>query len=380
LRLLHTHPAFRYSHHLDLDFDLFLNLDFDLSLFRARQRAAAPHSMIIILKPHATKADADEILAKIAAMDLKPLYMPGTERTVIGALGDERRLGSLHLESHPAVERVDQILAPYKAVSREMHPADTTVRIGAVELGGRRFVVGAGPCAVESPEQFRTTAQVVKAAGGHFLRGGAFKPRTSPYSFQGLGHAGLVILKQVGAELGMPVVTEVVEVADVEAVQEHADAFQVGARNMQNFRLLTALGHARKPVILKRGMAATVKDLLMAAEYIYSAGNPDIIFCERGIRTFEDGTRNTLDLSAVCQLKQLSHLPVLVDPSHGTGVREYVAPMAFAAAACGADGVMIETHCNPKEALSDGAQSLFPEQFHDLMQRLRPFIAAAGRE
>jgi 3-deoxy-7-phosphoheptulonate synthase len=336
--------------------------------------------MIIILRPHATRADADEILDKIAAKGLKPLYMPGTERTVIGALGDERLLGALHLESHPAVERVDQILAPYKAVSREMHPADSIVRIGAVQVGGGTFVVGAGPCAVESLASFHATAIAVRDAGAHFLRGGAFKPRTIPYAFQGLGLAGLAILRQVSDALGVPAVTEVVEVADVEAVEAHADAIQVGARNMQNFRLLAALGQARKPVILKRGMAATVKDLLLAAEYIYAGGNPDIIFCERGIRTFEDGTRNTLDLSAVCQLKQRSHLPVLVDPSHGTGVRAYVAPMAFAAAACGADGVLVEVHCNPKEALSDGAQSLYPEQFVELMRRLRPFVAAAGRQ
>ncbi len=335
--------------------------------------------MIIVLKPSAAEADTREILDRIAEAGLKPLHMPGVERTVIGALGDERRLGALHFESHPAVERVTQILAPYKAVSREMHPTDSVVAIGKVPVGGKGFAVFAGPCAVEGSEAFAKTARTVADAGAHGLRGGAFKPRTSPYSFQGLGLEGLHILRDVGRDLGLPTITEVVEVADVAAVEAHADAFQVGARNMQNFRLLTALGQASKPVILKRGMAASVDDLLMAAEYIVSEGNQNVIFCERGIRTFERGTRNTLDLSAVCQLKTKSHLPVLVDPSHGTGVRAYVAPMAFAAAACGADGILVEVHHDPKVALSDGAQSLFPAQFADLVTRLRPFAAAAGR-
>lgn len=335
--------------------------------------------MIIVLKPKSTRDTADEILSQIESKGLKPLYMPGVERTVIGALGDERLLGELHLESHPAVERVDPILAPYKAVSREMHPEDSTVEVGKITIGGDQFAVIAGPCAVESYDKLSTTAAAVKAAGAHGLRGGAFKPRTSPYSFQGLGVEGLKILERVGRENDLPVVTEVVEVADVEAVEQYADAFQVGARNMQNFRLLTALGQAGKPVFLKRGMAATVKDVLMAAEYIASEGNHRIILCERGIRTFENGTRNTLDLSAVCQFKQLSHLPVVVDPSHGTGVREFVAPMAFAAAAAGADGILVEIHHNPQEAFSDGAQSLYPEQFTELMRKLKPFVEAAGR-
>lgn len=326
--------------------------------------------MIIVLKPETAQEDAEAILRRIEETGLKPLYMPGSERTVIGALGDERRLGELHLESYPAVERVDPILAPYKAVSREMHPGDTVVRMGKQPIGGGGFAVIAGPCAVESREQLRATGAAVQAAGAHGLRGGAFKPRTSPYSFQGLGREGLEILREVGDELGLPVVTEVVEVADVEAVEAYADAFQVGARNMQNFRLLTALGRAGKPVILKRGMAATVKDVLMSAEYIAAEGNAQVILCERGIRTFEDGTRNTLDLSAVCQFKEKSHLPVLVDPSHGTGKRAYVQPMALAAKAAGADGILVEVHHDPPNALSDGAQSLFPEQFAALMKAL----------
>jgi 3-deoxy-7-phosphoheptulonate synthase len=332
--------------------------------------------MIIVLPPAATAADANEILTLIEHKGLKPLHMPGSERTVIGALGDERLLGELHLESHPAVEKVTPVLAPYKAVSREMHPADSVVKIGNVAIGGGHFAVAAGPCAVESLDQFRSTASAVAQAGALLLRGGAFKPRTSPYSFQGLGLEGLKILRQVGDELELPVVTEVVEVADVDAVEQYADAFQVGARNMQNFRLLKALGNASKPVILKRGMAASVKDVLMSAEYIAAEGNRAVILCERGIRTFETGTRNTLDLSAVCQFKALSHLPVVVDPSHGTGVRGYVTPMALAAAAAGADGLLIEVHCDPKNALSDGAQSLFPAQFDALMQRLQPVLAA----
>lgn len=334
--------------------------------------------MIIIMKPGAALEAEQEILLSIEKAGLKPLHMPGVERTVIGALGDERKLGALHLENHPSVERVDPILAPYKAVSREMHPQSTVVSIGAVEVGGAGFPVFAGPCAVESEEAFRESATAAAAAGVQGLRGGAFKPRTSPYSFQGLGIDGLKILQKVGQELGLPTVTEVVEVADVDAVEQYADAFQVGARNMQNFRLLKALGQAGKPVILKRGMAASVEDLLMAAEYIVCEGNLQVIFCERGIRTFETGTRNTLDLSAVCQLKAKSHLPVLVDPSHGTGVRDYVAPMAYAAAACGADGLLIEMHHEPKVAFSDGAQSLYPEQLQALMEKLKGYVALRG--
>ena len=336
--------------------------------------------MIIILKPKATKKDADEIIAQIGGLGLKPLYMPGTERTVLGAIGDERVLAGLHLESHPLVERITPILTPYKMVSRDIHPENSVVAIGHVQVGGKPFVVIAGPCAVETREQMMATAQAVKKAGAHCLRGGAFKPRSSPYSFQGLGVKGLRILKEAGEKTGLAITTEVVEAGDVPTVERYADAFQVGARNMQNFRLLTKLGQCRKPVILKRGMAATVEDLLLAAEYIVAEGNPNVILCERGIRTFETATRNTLDLNAVPFLKQKTHLPVIVDPSHGTGVRDFVAPMAKAAAACGADGLLIEVHCNPKEALSDGQQSLYPEQFSRLMKELRPFVKAAGRE
>jgi 3-deoxy-7-phosphoheptulonate synthase len=335
--------------------------------------------VIIVLKPEATKEHADAILARIASLGLRPLYMPGTERVVLGAIGDERLIDQLHLESHPMVESVQRVLAPYKLVSRELHPHDSVVTIGNVPVGGARFVVIAGPCAVEGRVEFQRSAAVVKSAGAAALRGGAYKPRTSPYSFQGLGREGLEILRDVAAETGLPAVTEVVEVADVELVDQYADAFQCGARNMQNFRLLRALGQSRKPVILKRGMAARVEDLLLAAEYILAEGNPNVILCERGIQTFETATRNTLDLNAVPLIKQKSHLPVLVDPSHGTGLRELVPPMAKAAAACGADGLLIEVHHAPDQALSDGRQSLFPAQFAALMRELDPFVRAAGK-
>lgn len=336
--------------------------------------------MIIVLKPGTDKKTVQELLDHIAETGLKPLHMPGEERVVLGAIGDERILGRLHLENHPSVEEVKPVLAPYKLVSREVRPEDTVVSVAGVPIGNGFFTVIAGPCAVESLEQFRDTAKAVVDAGASALRGGAFKPRTSPYSFQGLGLEGLEILSRVSRELGVPTVTEVVEVADIEAVAEHADAFQVGSRNMQNFRLLMELGQSRKPVLLKRGMAATVEDLLMAAEYILSQGNSDVILCERGIRTFETSTRNTLDLNAVPFIKQRSHLPVLVDPSHGTGLRELVAPMSQAAAAAGADGLLIEVHRNPAEALSDGRQSLFPDQFSALMDGIRPLVAALGRK
>lgn len=335
--------------------------------------------MIIVLKPHATKAHAEELMRRISALGLRPLYMPGQERVVLGALGDERAIESLHLDSDPMVESVKPILAPYKLVGREIHPHDTIVNLQGVQVGGGHFTVIAGPCAVESPEQMLATAQAVKAAGGHALRGGAYKPRTSPYSFQGLGTEGLDILRRVSLTVGLPAVTEVVDVADVELVEESAAAFQVGARNMQNYRLLQALGRSRKPVILKRGMAAKVDDLLLSAEYILAEGNPNVILCERGITTFETATRNTLDLNAIPVIKQKSHLPILVDPSHGTGLRELVTPMAKAALACGADGLLIEVHCDPPNALSDGRQSLFPEQFAAMMRELLPIADAVGK-
>jgi 3-deoxy-7-phosphoheptulonate synthase len=335
--------------------------------------------MIIVLKPEATSRSAEEILARISGAGLKPLHMPGSERVVLGALGDERVLAELQLESHPMVEAVKPILAPYKLVSRELHPHDTIVRIGKVAIGGAAFQVIAGPCAVETHEQLRASALAAQGSGAAAIRAGAYKPRTSPYGFSGHGPAGLKILREVGDELGMPVVTEVMDTADLDLVCEYADALQIGARNMQNFALLRAVGKAGKPVVLKRGMSAKIEELLLAAEYLLAAGNDQIVLVERGIRTFETATRNTLDLNAIPYIKQKTHLPVLVDPSHGTGVRDLVLPMSLAAAACGADGLLVEVHENPAVALSDGAQSLYPDQFKALMEALAPVVRAVGR-
>jgi 3-deoxy-7-phosphoheptulonate synthase len=336
--------------------------------------------MIIVLKPTAPAEAAQEILDRISGAGLTPLHMPGSERVVLGALGDERILAELHLEGHPMVESVKPILAPYKLVSRELHPHDTIVRIGGMAIGGSAFKVIAGPCAVETKEQMLGTATAVKAAGASALRAGAYKPRTSPYGFSGHGPEGLRILRDVGDALGLPVITEVMDTADVDIVAEHADALQIGARNMQNFALLRAVGKCAKPVLLKRGMSAKIEELLLAAEYLLAAGNEQVVLCERGIRTFETATRNTLDLNAIPYIKQKTHLPVLVDPSHGTGIRDFVIPMSLAAAACGADGLLVEVHENPAVALSDGAQSLYPDQFRALMEALEPVVRAVGRE
>lgn len=335
--------------------------------------------MIIILNQGATKQQADELLKLIEDSGLKPLYMPGTERTVLGALGDERVLARLHLDSHPTVDRILPILTPYKLVSRELHPHDSVVRVGDVPIGSGYFTVMAGPCAVESEEQIVEVAHKVKAAGGQLLRGGAYKPRTSPYSFQGLEEEGLRYLATASKETGLPVVTEVIDVHDIDTVAAHADMLQVGTRNMQNFRLLKELGKAGKPVLLKRGMSAGYTDLLMSAEYILAEGNSDVVLCERGIKTFETGTRNTLDMAAVPYLKGKTHLPVVVDPSHATGLRELVLPMSKASVVAGADGLMIEVHCTPERAMSDGRQSLTPEQFSGLMEKVRHLAEMEGR-
>ncbi|WP_298444213.1 3-deoxy-7-phosphoheptulonate synthase [uncultured Ferrimonas sp.] len=336
--------------------------------------------MIIILKAGVTEVAAKQLLAQIEALGLKPLYMPGVERTVLGAIGDERVLQSLHLDSNPIVDEIKPILSKYKLVSREINPVDTHVMLGNHAVGGERFTVIAGPCGVESREQLLSVAKMVNGQGVAALRGGAFKPRTSPYSFQGLGEAGLKLLKEANQLTGLPTVSEVIDANDVELMANYIDCFQIGARNMQNFRLLEAVGRLRLPVLLKRGMSATVEELLLAAEYIVNAGNPNVILCERGIRTFETATRNTLDLNAVAYLKRKTHLPVLVDPSHGTGVRELIAPLSFAAAAVGADGIIVESHLKPCEALSDGHQALDAEQFSTLMDGLRPFVHAAGKQ
>jgi len=335
--------------------------------------------MIIVLTPQASEDDAKKILNKIETAGLKPLYMPGIERIVLGALGDERVLAGLQLAAHPSVESVKPILTSYKQVSREMQSYDSQVKFGDHLIGGASFTVIAGPCGIESRDQINKSAAIVKKHGGIGLRGGAFKPRTSPYSFQGLGEEGLKLMKQASHQYDLPCVTEVIDASHVDMMEQYIDAFQIGARNMQNFRLLKAVGQSDKPVILKRGMSATIEELLLAAEYIYNEGNKNIVICERGIRTFEKATRNTLDLGAVAYIKTKSHLPVIVDPSHGTGIRELVSPMSKAAAACGADGIIVEVHYDPQVALSDGMQSLDERDFEKLMRDLRPFVAAAGK-
>ncbi len=338
--------------------------------------------MIIVMKASAEQADIDRVIASVRQLGYDPRAIRGVERTVVAVVGDERGKAAQlqNLASLPGVDSLIPVLKPYKLAAREGRAEPTQVRVGSgVVVGGRRLVVMAGPCSVESEGQLLETARQVKAAGATVLRGGAFKPRTSPYSFQGLEYDGLKLLDLARRETGMPVVTEVLNPQDIEHVAEHADILQVGARNAQNFALLKALGRTRMPVFLKRGMSMTIQEFLMAAEYVMSEGNPHVILCERGIRTFETATRNTLDLSAVVVLKEQTHLPVVVDPSHATGHWQYVAPLAFAAVAAGADGLMIEVHPRPEQAESDGAQSLKPSRFAQLMERLRVFAQAAGR-
>lgn len=336
--------------------------------------------MIIIMRSGAVPGDIERVVNKIEGAGLKVHISQGTERTIVGAIGDERKLNLDSLEALPGVERVVRILHPFKLASREFKPDPTIVRLaGGVEIGGERIAVMAGPCAVENEEAIVNTALAVKAAGAQVLRGGAFKPRTSPYSFQGLGLEGLAMLARAREVSGLPVITEVVAPEDVPIVSEYADILQIGTRNMQNFRLLHAVGRTNKPVLLKRGMMSTIEEWLMSAEYILSSGNAQVILCERGIRTFETYTRNTMDLSAVPLVKKLSHLPVIVDPSHGTGTRELVPAMSRAAIAAGADGLLIEVHPDPERALSDGPQSLRPEAFEQLMRELVPVAKAVGR-
>jgi 3-deoxy-7-phosphoheptulonate synthase len=335
--------------------------------------------MIIVLKPHATEAEISQVVHRIESVGLTAHVSKGTERTIIGAIGDERALQEAPLEAFPFVEKVLPVLQPYKLASREFKPEGSTINVDGVLVGGTRVVVMAGPCAVEGRERLLEVARCVRAARGHMLRGGAYKPRTSPYTFQGLGEEGLAYLAEAKRETGLPIVTELMDPREAGAVYDHADLIQIGARNMQNFKLLKEVGCRRKPVLLKRGMSSTLKELLLAAEYIMSEGNYQVILCERGIRTFEDATRNTLDLSVVPLIKRLSHLPVVVDPSHGTGKRELVSPMALAAVAAGADGIMVEVHPRPEEALSDGPQALLPASFTTLMGDLDRVAAAVGR-
>jgi 3-deoxy-7-phosphoheptulonate synthase len=335
--------------------------------------------MIIVMKQNATRAQVANVAARVEQLGCGVHISAGEERTIIGVIGNGRPIDREPIQRMDGVERTVPILRPFKLASRDFCPQDTVVKVNGVSIGGRQLVVMAGPCAVESREQLLETAQAVKETGAHVLRGGAFKPRTSPYSFQGLGEEGLRLLAEARDETGLPIVTEVIDPQMLPMVTTYADILQVGARNMHNYALLHAVGEAQRPVLLKRGMMSTIEELLMAAEYVLSHGNERVILCERGIRTFEQYTRNTLDISAVPLLKQLSHLPVLVDPSHGTGKWELVEPVSRAAVAAGADGLIIEVHPHPEEALSDGAQSLKPDRFAALMENLRPVAEAVGR-
>ncbi len=336
--------------------------------------------MIIVLKPGTRDADIEDVCRRIEALGLRAHVSRGEQRTIIGAIGDDRfKMRLQALEALECVESMVPILQPFKLASREVHPADTVVQVDGVLIGGTRLAVMAGPCSVESLEQLQTVAEGVKAGGAHILRGGAFKPRTSPYAFQGLEEEGLQLLAEARKRTGLPIVTEVLGPDKVELVAEYADIVQIGARNAQNFSLLKEVGQCGKPVLLKRGMATTIKEFLLSAEYVLAGGNANVMLCERGIRTFETTTRFTLDLNAVPVIKKLSHLPVIVDPSHGTGHWEYVGPMAKAGIACGADGLLIEVHHKPAEALSDGPQSLKPDKFARLMAELRVLAQALGR-
>ena len=339
--------------------------------------------MIIITRPHITDAELDHIRERIEAAGMRTHLSRGEHRTIIGCIGDESLLEGVPLRSLPGVESVTPVLKPYKLASREFAAERSVVHVGgrggSASFGGTAVTVIAGPCSVENRDMLVDVATLVRDAGAAMLRGGAFKPRTSPYAFQGLGVAALKMLTEVRATTGLPVVTEVMDTRQVDLVAEHADMLQVGARNMQNFALLAELGRVRRPVLLKRGLSATIKELLMAAEYIMANGNPDIVLCERGIRTYETATRNTLDIAAIPVLKRESHLPVIVDPSHAGGDAELVAPLAFAAIAAGADGLIVEVHPDPEHALSDGDQSLAPDAFSTMMRRVAEFAAVAGR-
>jgi 3-deoxy-7-phosphoheptulonate synthase len=335
--------------------------------------------MIIVMKPGAAGRQIGAVVRHAEALGLRAHLSNGDRTSIIRVAGDDRRLDPTSFMALRGVERVIPIQRPFKLASREAQPQDTVVKVDGLRIGDGSFTIIAGPCAVESPEQTLEAARRVKKAGAHILRGGAFKPRTSPYSFQGLGPKGLEILSRARAETGLAIVTEVMSAEDVSLVAEHADILQIGARNMQNFNLLDAVGRQKKPVLLKRGMMSTVEELLLSAEHILSRGNKQVILCERGVRTFEKYTRNTLDISAVPVVKKLSHLPIIVDPSHAAGVRDYVAALARASAAVGADGIMIEVHPQPEKALCDGPESLSPDEFDRLMKDVRSIARVLGR-
>jgi 3-deoxy-7-phosphoheptulonate synthase len=338
---------------------------------------------IIVLRTDATEEEIRHVIKKLEGRGLKANVSQGTERTIIGVIGDTAKITEEEedaIRAASGVENVVRILKPYKLASREFRKENTEISVRGTVIGGRKIPVMAGPCAVENRTTLVNIAEKVKLAGASFLRGGAYKPRTSPYAFQGLGEEGLKYLAEAREKTGLPIVTEIMDPRDMDVILKYVDIIQIGARNMQNFRLLLEVGSSHKPVLLKRGLSSTIKEWLMSAEYIMSRGNHNVMLCERGIRTFETATRNTLDLSAVPVLKQLTHLPVVVDPSHGVGKRELVAPMTKAAVAAGADALIIEVHTNPEEAMSDGEQSLKPGQFEQLMNELKPVAAAVGRE
>ena len=335
--------------------------------------------MLVVMQEGATEQQIDAVIERMVEMGFNVHRSTGVIHTVLGGVGGKEDFDLAAFEVMEGVKEAHRIVSPYKLASRHFRPAGTVVKAGNVEIGGGRVVVMAGPCSVESREQIERSAEIVARAGASVIRGGAFKPRSSPYSFQGLGEEGLEMLRQAADRYGLAVVSEVMDQTQIPLLERYADLLQVGARNMQNFNLLRELGRQRKPVLLKRGIAATIEELLLSAEYILAGGNYDVILCERGIRTFETYTRNTMDISAIPVVKKLSHLPIVADPSHGTGRRDKVAPMARAAVAAGADGLLIEVHPDPDHALSDGAQSLWPEQFEELMQQLRMIAPAVGR-
>ena len=327
--------------------------------------------MLVIMKKDATEAQVEAVIREIEALGYRGIPMPGIQRTAICTIGNQGPVEDSRILALDGVKETIRVTKPYKLVSRETHPQPTIISIGNVIIGGEKPVIMAGPCAIESENQALTIANLVKQYGAQVFRGGAFKPRTSPYSFQGLGEEGLKILKKVREETGLLIITEAIDHANIELIEQYADIIQLGARNMQNYSLLRQAGHATKPILLKRGFAATIEELLMSAEYIMAEGNTQIILCERGIRTFSDNTRNTLDLSAILSIKEVSHLPVIVDPSHAAGRREYVIPLSRGAIAIGADGILVEVHNDPLHALSDGMQSLYPEQFAALMKEIK---------
>jgi 3-deoxy-7-phosphoheptulonate synthase len=335
--------------------------------------------MLVVMQEGASESQIEKVIDRLVALGFTVHRSTGVRHTVLGGVGPVDEFEPADFEVLEGVKECHRIVSPYKLASRHFRPAGSTVRVGNVEVGATKIVVMAGPCSVENEEQIERVAEQVAAAGATVLRGGAFKPRSSPYSFQGLGEEGLRLMRQAADRHGLLVVSEVMDSAQIPLLGEYADILQVGARNMQNFNLLRELGDRRKPVLLKRGISATIEELLLSAEYILAGGNYDVILCERGIRTFESYTRNTMDISAIPVVKKLSHLPMIADPSHGTGRRDKVLPMARAAVAAGADGLIIEVHDNPDKALSDGAQSLFPEQFHELMEQLRIIAPAVGR-